>query len=263
MLLKGAAWSAPVFTTVTAAPALAVSSACVETDVQLNWGLATYSGVPEVAAPFTTSIGFDPQVQGQVFPGLDSPLTATVRHTWSGSAQRPSSNDLNGRISSFNVGGIGQVGYGLYQQTGPNGRNQPTNNDYQTIQFTFSEALTNLRFSITDIDRAWGEGIFATRDFIDGVSLTSPSAFTALAPVGSSVIGSGTVSSPWQNSQNQNHSEDGPGGQIDIVFTEPVTTFTLRYSNLGRGTIRPGGVNNDQAIFVTGFTTNRPQACVS
>lgn len=102
-------------------------------------------------------------------------------------------------------------------------------------------------------------GLGATRDFIDGVSLSSPTPFTSQAPSSSEVIGSGTVSSPWRIERNVNHSENGPGGQIDILFTEPVTEFTIRYDNLARGA--DPNTNNDQAVFVTGFTTNRPAAC--
>ncbi|KFC50080.1 hypothetical protein GY12_22650, partial [Micrococcus luteus] len=42
-----------------------------------------------------------------------------------------------------------------------------------------------------------------------------------------------------------------PGGQIDIAFTAPVTTFTIRYDNLMRTAPRPAGQNNDQTAFVT------------
>jgi hypothetical protein len=74
------------------------------------------------------------------------------------------------------------------------------------------------------------------------------------------VSGSGTAASPWQNQNNVNYPEDGPGGQIDIAFPGPVTTFTLRYENLGRG----AGItaaSNDQVVFITGMRTNRPSAC--
>ena len=60
---------------------------------------------------------------------------------------------------------------------------------------------------------------------------------------------------------NANQPEDGPGGQIDIAFTAPVTTFTVRYDNLMRTAPRPTGTNNDQAAFVTGFRAKRPTVC--
>lgn len=155
------------------------------------------------------------------------------------------------------MGGIGEIGYYLGQLVGEtNGLARPTANDFQLITFTFSEPLTDLSFSITDIDKVWSS---ARYDFIDGVTLTSDSAFISSAPSGSFVTGSGTAGSPWQNPQNGSFPEDGPGGQIDITFTEPVTSFTIRYENLGRG--NDPTVNNDQAVFVTRFSAKRPLAC--
>lgn len=253
-LMRAAAWAAPVAIASVAAPAIAASPTCVSEDVTLNWGFAQYSATPSLTSSFTTNVTFNPNPPNSLFPSLNSPLRATIVHTYFGQAR---GSTPNGTISTFNVGGIGQVGYYLRQQIGATGSTTPSANDYQTIRFTFSESISNLRFSITDIDRAWTS---TTRDFIDGVSLTSSSRFTATVPAGSTVAGAGTVASPWQNSTEGNKSEDAPGGQVDVAFTGPVQTFTIRYDNLGRQAIT-SGVNNDQAVFVTGFRTNRPTQC--
>lgn len=253
-LMRGAAWTAPIAIASVAAPALAVSPDCATEDVSLNWGFAQYSGAPSTTAAFTTNVNFNPTPSNSTFPSLNTPMTATILHTYYGRAR---GSTPNGTISTFNVGGIGQVGYYLRQQIGANGNTTPATTDYQTIRFTFSEPIRNLRFSITDIDRAWTT---TNRDFIDGVSLTSSAAFTSSVPSGSQVTGAGTASSPWQNSTEGNKSEDGPGGQIDITFTGTVQSFTIRYDNLGRQAIT-SGVNNDQAVFVTGFRTNRHTQC--
>lgn len=253
-LARGAAWAAPITIVSVAAPALAVSPSCASEDVTLNWGFAQYRGTPATTTPFTTNVTFNPNPLNSSFPSLNSPLSATIVHTYFGRARGASPN---GTISTFNVGGIGQVGYYLRQQIGATGTTTPAATDYQTIRFTFSESVANLRFSITDIDRAWST---TTRDFIDGVSLTSNAPFTATVPSGSQVTGAGTAASPWQNSTDGNKSEDGPGGQVDIAFTSAVQSFTMRYDNLGRQAIT-AGVNNDQAVFVTGFRTNRPSQC--
>lgn len=252
--MRGAAWASPIAIAGVAAPALAVSPTCASQDVTLNWGVAQYSGTPSLTSSFTTKVTFNPSPPNGTYPSLNSPLQATIVHTYFGQAR---GSTPNGTISTFNVGGIGQVGYYVRQQIGATGSATPSANDYQTIRFTFSESVSNLRFSITDIDRVWTT---TTRDFIDGVSLTSSSRFTATVPSGSTVTGAGTAASPWRNSTEGNKSEDAPGGQIDITFTGPVQTFTIRYDNLGREAIT-SGVNNDQAVFVTGFRTNRPTQC--
>lgn len=142
--------------------------------VTLNWGVAQYTGTPSLTSSFTTNVTFNPGPPNGTYPSLNSPLRATIVHTYFGQAR---GSTPNGTISTFNVGGIGQVGYYVRQQIGATGSTTPSANDYQTIQFTFSESVSNLRFSITDIDRV-------TRDFIDGVSLTSSSGFTAITDAG-------------------------------------------------------------------------------
>lgn len=255
-VIKGAAWSLPVIAAAAAAPLAAASTTCVQPDIQINWGLATYSGATSNTQSFTRTVTFTPT--GGATPAQNAPLTATIQHSWHGQMRGATAFGQTGTVSSQNVGGIGQKGYVLDQQVGVTGQTVPTANDYQLITFTFSEPLTNLRFSVTDIDRIWATS--GTRDFIDGVSLTSPSPFTFSAPAGSSVTGSGTAGSPWQNQNNVNYPEDGPGGQIDIVFPGPVTTFTLRYENLGRNA-SINAASNDQVVFITGMRTNRPSAC--
>lgn len=255
-LIRGVAWAAPTMAAAVAAPAIAVSTPCAETDVTLNCGMSAYSGTPSATSTFTTNVRFNPTASSTNNPDLNNPMTATIVHRWFGNAR---GDGPNGTISTFNVGGTNQVGYYLRQQVGPNGATAPTTADYQTIQVTFSEVVRNLRFSITDIDRVWAPGAY---DFIDGVSLTSSSPFTSRAPSGSTVTGAGTSSSPWRNSQDGNKSEDGPGGQIDITFAQPVQSFTLRYDNLGR-TVPTSGLSNNQAVFLTRFITNRPAQCAS
>lgn len=186
-LIRGVAWAAPTMAAAVAAPAIAVSTPCAETDVTLNWGMSAYSGTPSATSTFTTNVRFNPTASSTNNPDLNNPMTATIVHRWFGNAR---GDGPNGTISTFNVGGTNQVGYYLRQQVGPNGATAPTTADYQTIQVTFSEVVRNLRFSITDIDRVWAPGAY---DFIDGVSLTSSSPFTSRAPSGSTVTGAGNL----------------------------------------------------------------------
>lgn len=44
-LIRGVAWAAPTMAAAVAAPAIAVSTPCAETDVTLNWGMSAYSGL--------------------------------------------------------------------------------------------------------------------------------------------------------------------------------------------------------------------------
>lgn len=259
-LLLTAAWSAPVIAVATAAPLASASTLCVDPDVGVNWGLATVTGT---AATLGTSTALDRTVvftpQNSTRPTTPN-VNATVRHTFTGN-MRAETND--GTVSAQNVGGIGQRGYQINQFNGANALTQPTAGDFQTVVFTFAEDLYNVRFSITDIDRAWRTGN-ATRDFLDGVVLESAAARTFSIPAGSTVTGSGTAASPWFNSVDGNKNEDATGGQVDVVYPGPVRSFTVRYFNLGYtlGTTNNTVTqDNDQTIFVTGMRVERRAAC--
>lgn len=263
-VVVGAAWVAPAVVAVSALPAAAASPGCTSSTVALNWGLAVLGGTRQLTDPFTRTISFTPQPAGTK-PGTT--ITFTALHEWAGNMR--GDNDTfqgNAAVTTFNVGGIGEVGYGLLQRVGQNGKTVPTAADYQTVTFTFPEPLHGLSFSITDIDRTWSTGQRETRDFFDAVALTSPTPYTAVAPSGSKVIGSGTTADPWRNQQDGNVSEDGPGGQIDITFTAPVTTFTIRYWNYayslyGSGVAEAPNTDSNQAVFLTRFQFAREIPC--
>lgn len=232
----------------------------------LNWGLAVLGGTRQLTDPFTRTISFTPQPAGTK-PGTT--ITFTALHEWAGNMRGDNGNkEGNAAVTSYNVGGIGQVGYGLMQRVGQDGLTAPTAADYQTVTLTLPEPLHDLSFSITDIDRTWstGTGQRETRDFFDAVALTSPTPYTAVAPSGSNVIGSGTTADPWRSSLDQNFDADKPGGQIDITFTAPVTTFTIRYWNYayslyGSNIAKAPTTDNNQAVFLTRFQFAREIPC--
>ncbi|NYF13594.1 hypothetical protein HDC34_001888 [Pseudoclavibacter sp. JAI123] len=121
--------------------------------------------------------------------------------------------------------------------------------------------LYDLRFAITDIDSAWSTSWFGTRDFVDGIVLESASSFVAEPPAGSSVTGDGTMPSPWRNANDGGIDENAPGGEMRVRFPGPVTSFTIRYLNTGYLLGGSPNTNNDQAVFVTGFTFERRGLC--
>lgn len=259
-LLTAAAWSAPVVALAVSAPLASASTLCVDPDVGINWGLATVTGTAASrgsAAQLSRTAVFRPQ--NSTRPGTPN-VTARIQHTFAGNARAETSG---GTVSAQNVGGIGQRGYQINQRVG-NGYASPTASDVQSVVFSFDEDLYNVRFSITDIDRAWLSGANSTRDFLDGVVLESAATWTALVPAGSTVTGTGRAGSPWYNATDGNKNEDAPGGQVDVVFAGPVRSFTVHYSNLGYTVATSNnGVTqyNDQTIFVTGMTVERRAAC--
>ncbi|NYF14713.1 hypothetical protein HDC34_003048 [Pseudoclavibacter sp. JAI123] len=261
-LLTAAAWSAPVLALAVAAPLAAASTLCIDPDFKIDWGLASVSGTSVAlgrSTPVEKIAVFTPQPGAK--PGSTN-IAGRVTHTFAGQMRTEATN---ARISSGFVGGIGQRGYQISQHNGASTQVAPTANDVQTVTFSFEEDLYNVRFAITDIDRMWQAGFMRTRDFIDGVVLESSAPWAARLPVGSTVTGAGRRDAPWRNTANEDKNEDGPGGQVDVVFPGPMRSFTIRYSNLGH-TEAPAmngapTQNTNQTIFVTGMTVERRTVC--
>lgn len=86
-VMRGAAWATPIVIAGVSAPALAVSPTCASQDVALNWGFAQYSGNPSLTSSFTTNVTFNPNPPNGTYPSLNSPLRATIVHTYFGQAR--------------------------------------------------------------------------------------------------------------------------------------------------------------------------------
>ena len=109
--------------------------------------------------------------------------------------------------------------------------------------FTFSEPVSDLRFTIMDIDGA-------VNDFLDAVSLTSSSRYSSV--ISASLMGTGTTADPCRPSITTPVNNDTAGAEASITFPEPVTSFALIYGNaLSASTKQTDG---DQRIVITDLT---------
>lgn len=187
---KGALWSVPIVSIATAAPSAAASPSCAPGVVDWD-ALATGTLVGQTTVNGTTLT-----------------VTSTV------------SNDRNLRVTAGPQGGISQK-Y-LAFSFSPN----VAARDTQTITFTFSRPVTNVSFTLLDLETV-GTGTSGTTGFREGFSLSS--GFTVRSR-GSRVTGSGTAADPFTNTGSALPTETA--GNVGISYAGPLTSFSITYSNL-------------------------------
>lgn len=199
-LLAASAWSVPVVALASAAPAYA-SSGCLTTSYQLNWGEQgawTYgptgpdtpgNGVGQIVA-----MPVSEPVAGQVF----DPLSITFTNTFHGDMQRAGDLTTEGNmiVTPGAVGGTGARGLEMWQQMGSTGSRTTStvHDDRQTITFDFGRPVTDLSFTITDIDAHQANNWSGTGQYRDAVYVSQAPTSVAL---GDRVSGNGTQVSPW------------------------------------------------------------------
>lgn len=237
-LVRGAAWSVPVISVAAAAPAFAASPCDVST-YTLNWaGGATALGVTTYAAPANPGgNGVKTGVATVNAPtgSLGSALTVTLKSTMFGSMSRDGDNLT--LSDETNVGGLG-LGRGLnisHADGIPSGYN-----NRQEIAISFSRDVSELKFTITDIDAQNG-------DWIDQVSLSGTRTGTPVA----TTQGAGTTDVPWMATAYGNRANNTGGGNVGIEYTATIpanTSILFSFWN------QNNGGNGNQRVFLSDMT---------
>jgi hypothetical protein len=134
----------------------------------------------------------------------------------------------NHRIIASPIGGLATQGVQFEQL--------PIENGGQDIEFTFSQTVYNVSFTICDIDNLNG-------NWSDRITIVSPTNFTAEIPtvfVGGgptgNVIGAGTASGttdttgPFRNNRgSNNYNNNQNNGNITLTFPGPLTSIQLQF----------------------------------
>lgn len=276
-LLRGAAWTVPAVTMAAAAPAYATSDqagtppnsgvtpgpTCRPVYYRLDW-----------ARDWTRPAGGTGTRSVLVTPGnteLDEwdPVNLTVSSTFFGNMQALDIDAArNLAVTQAAVGGTGSRGLTLAQRLSSNDARttQASHTDRQVVSFTFDRDVTQLSFTITDID---GHEHEAARTILwwttpgvgqyhDRVHLSLP----AEGRLGNRVSGQGSDSAPWVSSIAPNTGSEGQDnastlatsssrGNVAVTFSEPVRSFSLAFSN---AETRQVNANGQQAIFLSNFS---------
>ncbi|MBS3180125.1 MULTISPECIES: hypothetical protein [unclassified Pseudoclavibacter] len=280
-VLTAAAWSAPVIAVAAATP-FAAASRCSAQNVSLNWLNTNATGpIPAENTNATITRSFVFTQTAQTAPALAA-MNVSVTHSFAGNA-RSANVTTSGTVNVLaqnatrttpggngigNVGGTGQPGYTIAQRITATpatpGVGAVTVNDYQDVVINFNEDVSNVRFAVSDIDRQWNA---TTRDFADGVTVVATNAAGVGVPVvrntaqpNTSIVGAGTAADPYYRNVDGNISEATNAGNLAVIAAGPLRTIRIRYRNRGY-LVTPGtpssNTDNNQTIFVTGFTVDR------
>ena len=245
-VVRTAAWTVPVMAATVAAPAYAASCGVTTYAWRLDWGNenTTDSFTTSYPAPSTVA-GVRTGTATITGPVGTSAMTVTFRSTNSGADTRTNNNLRVDAASYPNVGNTGGTGLLLQHQGIVAGRA----NSFQQVDITFGRPVSNLRFTLTDIDSNNPSG--SGNDFYDQVELSGSRTFGATARPGNNgtyVIGSGTQADPWQMYNNDNVATDNndASGNVAVHYAGSVQAITLiYYTSRGSG---------NQAIFISDLT---------
>ena len=243
-IVQGLAWSVPAVAASASAPAFAASARCFMT-ADIVWSDLKYKRVSATSASYTTA---DPDGTGPMVP-----LTLTIANTYKGSnirfGRQDGSENENLAVRSGIVGGQTNP-LVLHQAPVNNADKSDERNDANktTTTFTFDRPVTNLTFTITDIDSA-------LRDFTDGVAVSSASPFTTTKAnsTQTGLNGSGTLADPWRPFSYDNSVPDsGTNGNGTVRFAGEVTSFQIHYWNQTAASSRY--IDGDQKIFISNLS---------
>lgn len=240
-ITRAAAWSVPVIAAAATAPAYAASPCDVRVGQLLDWDgtNASFNRTSNTAATLT----LDSDGAGPVLPMSLDVTAAYTGNMKPGSETAGSTPNPNFRIAP-RVGGLGVSGLSLWQATtssSPQGLG-----DLGTYTFTFSRPVSNLEFTITDIDSQ-------DTDFLD---LLRISASYVVLSKSSSVLtttdGQGREYFYQSYYTNAADNAEGSGGNLTLRLPGPLTSFQIAYSNYARSF--DNTLDQDQAIYVSDMT---------
>ena len=210
---KGALWTAPAISLAAAAPAVAASPSCV-----------SYTGA------FTQPRSYDPVPMAYTFTGSDGStvtVSLSTRAYGGKTLMRPNLTAAGNDLQNYNgAGDLRDDGLQLQQQ-GPGG---------QVLTFSFSQEVSNLQFTVADIDND------GTR-YRDSIVL-SPAPTTVTN--GRAVVGAGTTAAPLRTTGTSQVTSDTLANRSTVTMADPLSSFSLDFSS-STGTTA-------QQIFITSMS---------
>ena len=234
---RAAAWTVPVVAVATAAPAFAASPCDQRLNANFDWDgpSNTFSRTSSTSAVAT----YDPDGSAGPVPALT--LTAAASYTGNmKSGAEFSGNGNNNFTLATQVGGLGISGLQMEQattSTSPQGYN-----DRGTYTFTFSRPVTNLQFTITDIDSQ-------SDDFLDLLVPSAGYTVVSKSPTVQSGTSNGTQFFYQQYTSNPYDNVTSNGGNLELRYAGPLTSFSITYSNYAGS--YASNIDTNQAIFLT------------
>jgi hypothetical protein len=243
---RAVAWTVPVVAASAAAPAYAASPCDQRLGQVLDWDGAN---VTFTRTATTARAIFDPDRTGPV-PALTLDVTTKYEGNMVAGSENGDTSMAMARAAA--VGGLGVSGLGLTQATTSVEPNTPSRaargyGDRGAYTFTFSRPVSNLVFTITDIDSQSG-------DFRDALVI-SPGYTVESQAAGIELVSSNSTPNRWFQGADNNAPQDdatGGGGNLRVRFAGPLATFTITYWN--RQSSYDSAIDTNQRIFVSDLT---------
>lgn len=239
-VVRGAAWSVPVIAVATAAPAYAASPCDPRTNQVLDWdgSNTTWSRAEDRRSGMAT---LDPDLAGPI-----PALTFGLATSYVGNMKPGNEVGFGNALTVVsNAGGLTTSALSLVQATTsatPQGRN-----DRGSYTFTFSRPVSNLTFTITDIDSNSGDFDDVLEISPGYVELSRGSAIT------SDNNGPGGTQRYYNTSANNALNDvSSNAGNIRLRYAGPISTFTITYWNWANQF--SSGVDSNQGIFLSDLT---------
>jgi hypothetical protein len=225
-LVRGAAWSVPVVAVAATAPAFAASPCDAITLPSFALSGGTTGTASNGTRTWTKSLTTG-----------TSTLTLSATSSYTGSMAMASNQSPYAHFgTAADAGNTNTVGLQMFQERGT--ANVTTPSDHAgTYTYTFTRPVTNLTFTLSDIDRyQYQEGRWNPVDYYqydDRVAVTSSQGAFTVQSRGSNVVTSslGTVANPFRPIESGNIDLDEGMGNAVVRFAGPMTTFAITYWN--------------------------------
>ena len=247
-----AAWTAPVIVMSTGAPAYAASPCDPRSNQPFRWSAASVTRTPTNNGLIAT---IDPDGAGPV-----PSLTVTVSATFSGNMVAGPEPGTQGADTAVNenydvatgVGGLGTATSALTIQQATTSSTPQGYAERAVYTFTFSRPVTNLRFTVTDLDSN-------DNDFWDAVQLVAP-APTSVTRTDPTYLQARTADSrgnPVSPGYFRTTTDDAAignsssRGNLQVSYAGTLSSFQLVYFN--DATSFSSEIDTSQVIFVTDF----------
>lgn len=236
-IVRGAAWSVPVVAVSTAAPAFAASPCdpLTITSFPMTGGSigAASNGTRTWSRSLSTSTG----------ASTTSTIQLSATSSYTNSMARAADQGIYAHFGTTNnAGNTGTPGLQMFQERGTASVATPSAHA-GTYTFTFSRPVTNLTFTLSDIDyyayseQTWWGGTNNFYQYDDRVAVSSSESTFTVQSRGGNIVSSsiGSNDNPFRtNAAGQsagNIDLDQGAGNVVLRAAGPLTTFSVTYWN--------------------------------